>query len=56
MKESKNNDSQQFHQYQHYTLAVVLIQHKQSDYVTLFQVRFVDIGGIVDYRCFCFLS
>jgi hypothetical protein len=35
---------------------VVLIQHKQSDYVKLFQMRFVDIGGIVDHHCFSFLS
>ena len=35
---------------------VVLIEHKQSDYATLFQVRFVDIGGIVDHHCFSFLS
>ena len=35
---------------------VVLIHHKQSDYVTLFQVRFVDIDGIVDHHRSSFLS
>jgi hypothetical protein len=35
---------------------LVYDQHKQSDYVTLFQVRLVDIGGIVDHHCFRFLS